>query len=277
MNEPTEIYKPVNIKDFDKYYEVSNFGNIYSKVSNRNLKFYDNNGYFNIRLNKPYAYQVSVSRLVALTFVHNDQPSINIVVNHIDENTHNNHYQNLEWVTQKENINKATKNKTHEKAVLKIDLDGNVIDTYDTIKEAAADLGVDRTTIGKVVCGVNQTAGGFKWAYKTSENRPENRPDVNLSDGKCLKFIEKEYKDYYVFRDGTIYNKARKCFVKPCRNQKGAEYVTLPSNKDGKTKQNMYINQLVARAYIENPLNKKKVMHINGIKSDNNMENLKWF
>jgi hypothetical protein len=276
MNEP-EIFKPVNIKDFEKYYQVSTLGNVYSSISNKNLKCNNNNGYFNIRLNKPYDYQITVSRLVALTFVPNENPSINNVVNHIDENTHNNHYKNLEWVTQKENVNKATKNKTHEKAVLKMDLDGNVIDTYETVNKAAASIGVDRTTIGKVVCGVNQTAGGFRWSYKISENRPENRPDVNVDNGKCLDLIEKEYKDYYVFRDGKIYNKARKCFMKPCRNQKGAEYITLPSNKEDKNKQNVYINQLVARAYIENPLNKKRVMHINGIKSDNNMENLKWF
>ncbi|WAX11623.1 DNA endonuclease [Enterocloster phage CB473P3] len=50
-------------------------------------------------------YRKGVHQLVAMTFVPGWFEGA--VVNHKDANTLNNHYTNLEWVTQKENINKS--------------------------------------------------------------------------------------------------------------------------------------------------------------------------
>lgn len=48
-------------------------------------------------------------RLVAKTYVKNDNPVRKTEVNHIDHNKLNNDYQNLEWVTHEENMIKAYK------------------------------------------------------------------------------------------------------------------------------------------------------------------------
>lgn len=271
--EHIEIFRPVNITGgFDEFYKVSNFGNVTNKEGEL-LKQCINNNYYLVQFARPIKYYATVSRLVAFTFIPNDDPDTKNIVNHIDENTQNNYYKNLEWVTQKENVNKQTKDTTHKKRIIQKDLDGNVIKVFETVNEAANTIGINRTTIGKVLTGVNKTAGGFFWEYEDFSIRPENREVVTLAEGKCLDFIQEEYKSYYAFKDGRIYNSSRKTFMKPCKNAKNMEYITLPGS-GSKLKQNFYVHRLIALAFIPNPDNKKNVNHINGY--DNNVENLKW-
>ena len=49
---------------------------------------------------------VKIHKLVALAFVKNSNPLVNVVINHIDTNKKNSNFSNLEWTTQKDNCNK---------------------------------------------------------------------------------------------------------------------------------------------------------------------------
>ena len=61
--------------------------------------------------------------------------------------------------------------------------------------------------------------------------------------------------------------------LKPRINRGGYYYVGLRKNG---SKATFAIHQLVAQAFLDNPENKPTVYHLNGIKTDNNVNNLEW-
>ncbi len=97
-----EIWK--DIKDFENLYQISNLGRVKSKKTNkiRHLILYGN--YYTVTLSKNGKSTLKrVHRLVAENFISN--PNNYNIVNHIDKNKLNNNISNLEWCTQKENVN----------------------------------------------------------------------------------------------------------------------------------------------------------------------------
>ena len=194
------------IKDFEDYYEISNWGNIRSKdrfVSRRDGKIVflkgemskikpRKNRYKSICLYKEGIVQRwSVHRLVALTFIPN--PHNYPYVDHKDGNPSNNHVSNLRWVTQKENMNnpltkkkcservyteernhkiletrkrKGTKNK--EKEIHQFSISGEYLQSFKSISEANRITGINGSSIANV-CRRGRggkSAGGFLWSFE---------------------------------------------------------------------------------------------------------------
>ena len=61
-----------------------------------------------------------------------------------------------------------SKRKMSEKHKIKInqyDLNNNIIQSFNSISEAATETGIDRTVIGKCCKGIRKTAVNFKWQY----------------------------------------------------------------------------------------------------------------
>lgn len=84
---------------------------------------------------------------------------------------------------------------------------------------------------------------------------------------------------YAVARTGVVYSLPRKYSNKlkimtPVDNMK-AGYLRVALTKNGKTKL-VYIHRVVAETYITNPQNKPMVNHIDGVKTNNRVENLEW-
>jgi len=158
-----EIWKEV--KGYENYFYVSNFGNIKRKKRNSsngknlNEKIYspykDKDGYLVFRpiINKRQIV-LKIHRLVAITFISN--PDKKKCVNHIDGNKTNNLLKNLEWCTNKENTNHAWSiglNKKHrsKKVINKItnEVFDSIIDASKSINRSAFYL--SKRLLGKTV------------------------------------------------------------------------------------------------------------------------------
>ena len=121
-----EIWK--DIKGYEGYYQISNYGKVKSlerytiilngKRTEKEKFLYQGirSGYYIVQLNKNNKRKShQVHRLVAQAFIPNlkNKPFIN----HKDENRKNNYVENLEWCTQKENVNWSINKMKHRKKV----------------------------------------------------------------------------------------------------------------------------------------------------------------
>lgn len=111
-------------------------------------------GYQNITLYKNGKKKTyDIHRLVAQAFIRN--PYNLTYVNHKDENKMNNNVNNLEWCTQKYNINYSI-----AKSVLCVET-GIV---YKSLTEASEKNKIDLGLLSRV-CGKRNSAGGYHWKY----------------------------------------------------------------------------------------------------------------
>ena len=83
----------------------------------------------------------------------------------------------------------------------------------------------------------------------------------------------KDYENYSVSSFGRVKNDKFNRIMKPCKNAGG--YYKVGLYKNGKRKPHL-INRLVAIAFLSNHDNKPMVDHIDGIKTNNNILNLRW-
>lgn len=71
----------------------------------------------------------------------------------------------------------------HELTIVQLDIDGNFIADFDSIRKAAKNTGILRTNIGNVLAKRAVTAGGFHWVYKRDYNKDYK---VEIKDKKSL-------------------------------------------------------------------------------------------
>lgn len=184
-----EVWK--DIKGYEGLYQVSTYGNIkrldryvngrfgLRLIKERELGKYDSgNGYRKIHLVKEgIGKQFFIHRLVGIAFIPN--PEMKPQINHKDFNRQNNHVDNLEWVTGKENTNHAKRagrtvgtngkcGSEHHNAVAvyQVSSRGEILNEFETMAEASKRTGAHWSKISMVCSGKRKTAGGYMWRAK---------------------------------------------------------------------------------------------------------------
>lgn len=172
-----------DIDGFNGYYQVSDDGLVRSvdrtiidkngvafrkrgKIMKQSIgRVRGDDGYFVVNLhNHGKSYVIPVHRLVAMAFLENPQQLP--TVNHIDGNKRNNSVENLEWASFSENNSHALIHHLREPKrndVVQKDMNGEIVETYRSVTDAARQTGISRGMISHCIHGRAQTAGGFVW------------------------------------------------------------------------------------------------------------------
>lgn len=147
------------------------------------LKQHDRDGYLYARMRcaiTKRSKMVSIHRLVAKAFL-GEKDNCN-VINHLDCNTKNNKPSNLEWCTQKQNIeymdnlgrrrsfNWETKPHKNQKLTKKTVLDIVKLSKNLKVKEISKITGVERTTVGRIINGKS-----YKIYTQPLPNKPKEK------------------------------------------------------------------------------------------------------
>lgn len=170
-----EIWK--DVVGAEEYYQISNHGNIKNKLTGKVLNPSNSGRYLHITLRYGINKEKLIHRLVAEAFLPN--PDNLPQVNHKDENTKNNHVDNLEWCTCQYNVTygKCTAVKSHP--VIQSKTDGEVVKIWDSLKSASTALGVKYQCISNCCRGIRKTCGGYCWDYYTGEMNDKFTNDAN--------------------------------------------------------------------------------------------------
>lgn len=181
-----EIWK--DIKGFENIYQISNYGRIKSYKKNKEGKILKNTNkkgdYLSVILQyKDNIKYTRIHRLVALAFIPN--PNNYNEINHIDGNKQNNHVENLEWCTHKQNFEHAKKiglwkyNKPYKsKKIRQFTLNNEFLCEYENSIHASKITGICARNILQVANrepynnkgSIRKQAGGYIWRFANDKN-----------------------------------------------------------------------------------------------------------
>lgn len=263
-----EIFVPVTVKNYGKFYHVSNYGRIKSFHLRKPaiMMTQDSKGYERVPLaNGGTKNHYYVHDLVALAFILNpdDLPE----VNHKDGSKKHNVVSNLEWMTGRQQA-LHSRNELGQVpdtvAVIQSDMYGNFIAEYPSIKEASEKTGVHGSNISAACTGEYTQSGGFKWEYVNDRREPEPEGEIHP-----------DFPNYIITSDGRVYTKRYGRFM-ALRDKEG-EYLSVELSGPVIKKKFFYVHTIVALVYLDDGGQPNmQVNHKDRNKRHNDVSNLEW-
>ncbi|BCS82994.1 putative intron HNH endonuclease [Cotonvirus japonicus] len=275
-NVSKEIWKKIKIKNMVEDCEISNYGLIRytktKKIKPRSIRSgYPNFIHTLIKNGKKSIHSTKIHKIVAETFVKNDDPT-KTVVNHINGDKLDSRASNLEWTTGTGNAQHAADiglTPKTIKGVIKYDLDTEeYIEGYESVLDASKKNNISDSSICTVASGKKNHTGGYGWLY--IDDNPNNQDNVNLSKYKQIV----GFPNYLINEEGKIYSLSYKRFMKFGINSEGCQTIQLCM---ADYKKNYLVHRLVASHFIKRK-NKdhNSIRHIDGDKTNNSVKNLEW-
>lgn len=224
-----------------------------------NLSYRDEN-------NKRASLTMRIHKLVA--WAYHPNPNNFSDVDHVDGNKHNNHKNNLEWVTRSENIKRSHANKNRKDrgiSVLQYNKNDVFLGRYKSARQAKRETGCNNTDILRVCRGQRKTCGGFKWKFEKEIVKKEY---VEKSDEKWKRVPD--HPKYWISNYGGAYSDKTNKYLDG-NPLKGYFQVHF----DGK---GYLIHNIMMKTFVDCPKNIKKpvVNHKDGNKTNNVLNNLEW-
>ena len=163
-----QISSQGRVRSLDRTIVYSN-GNVHKYYGSFKKQSFDAGGYKIVTLSKNSKTTThKVHRLVAKAFIENPKNFKNI--NHIDEDKTNNNVDNLEWCDTAYNNSYGTRlervSKTAGTPIVQLTIDGDYVNTYNSISAAAKSVGGNAAPIRDVLVGNSYISYGYCWWYE---------------------------------------------------------------------------------------------------------------
>lgn len=149
------------------------------------------------------------------------------------------------------------------------------VQSFESLKAAAESVGAKRCNISNACAGRTKSCRNYIWKYAEEEKEGKEEESVETKGWIVLP----QYPLYKISRDGRVYTNHLKRMkiqstIEVDGENKGYCSVVIVNDKGKHCK--VYVHRLVAMAYIPNPEKLPVVNHLDGDKTNNNVENLEW-
>jgi hypothetical protein len=283
-----EIIKNINIDGLKNLYSISSHGRCFSNKSNKELNTHICSGYkkVNLYFSNRNLKQYLIHYLVYITFF--DDYDKKYIIDHKDGNKINNNINNLQCISQSDNVKNAYKNnkKMYQQNTIQMldKITNKVLKEFNSTNDAYKYINhKNKTSILQCLNGIYKSAGGFKWKFKDNDItiNKKNKYIKNIDDFKCIGIINnKNYSNYYINSNGVIINiKYNNRKIKNFTNANNYKCCHLYYDSGKKTQ--MLVHRLLGKIFLQDgdeKFNNIKyvINHKDQNRCNNKLSNLEW-